>query len=136
MLTARIALLIYLGSIFALATGQPTHAADDASSDRPIVMVCLHGTVKSVMASEYFNNEAKERGLPFRSISRGVDPDAKVPDKIANALATDGFDVSNFEPRRLTPQDAAKSSQLVAIGVDLSDFRSDDPHAAGTENTQ
>lgn len=92
-------------------------------------MVCLHGTVKSVMASEYFNKEAKERGLPFRSISRGIDPDAKVPDKIANALATDGFDVSYFEPRRLTPQDTAKSSQLVAIGVDLADFRSDDPHA-------
>jgi hypothetical protein len=119
MLITRNGLLIYLCSILALVIGQPAHAEDETPSDRPIVMVCEHGTVKSVMASEYFNQEAKRRGLPFRAISRGVEPDAIVPDKIASALEADGIEVSDFEPRKLTPQDADQALLLVAIGVDL-----------------
>ena len=121
--------LSQIGTGAAVAIGQPALAENDTSSDRPIVMVCEHGTVKSVMASEYFNSEARKRGRSFRAVSRVIDPDAKVPDNIVSALAADGINVSDFEPRILTAEDANQSPLLVAIGVDLTGFGSGDEKA-------
>jgi hypothetical protein len=52
--------------------------AQRAQVPRPqrIVFVCEHGTVKSVVALEYFNQLARKKGIPFEAISRGTHPDS------------------------------------------------------------
>jgi protein-tyrosine-phosphatase len=84
-----------------------------------IVMICEHGSVKSLMAASFFNQAAVARDLPFRAIARGVNPDSAVPGAIASALRQDGFDVSQFTPQRASAADLAQASRIVAIGVNL-----------------
>ncbi len=83
-----------------------------------VVFVCEHGTVKSVIAAEIFNKRAAERKLAFRAVSRGVTPDAAVPEGVAANLAKDGYDVAAFKPKALAKDDVAGAVQVVAIGVD------------------
>jgi arsenate reductase (thioredoxin) len=108
-------LMVALG-VCALAPGRAP--AGDSSEDT-IVMVCEHGSVKSLMAASLFNRRATARGLPFRAVSRGVNPDAAVPKAIAAALERDGFDVSHFVPTLASAGDLTKARRVVAIGVDL-----------------
>src|SRR5262249_181485 len=80
--------------------------------------VCEHGNVKSLIAREWFNRLAAERGLPVRAVSRGLSPEASVPPAIAERLRRDGFDVSGFEPRALGPGDVVHAARLVLIGAE------------------
>jgi arsenate reductase len=94
-----------------------------------VVFVCEHGNVKSLIAREWFNRRAAERGLGMRAVSRGLAPEASVPPAIAVALRGDGFDVGKFEPRGFEAADAAGALRIVGIGVDLlsSRARGDSP---------
>jgi protein-tyrosine-phosphatase len=93
--------------------------AEGEDAKRTVVFVCEHGSVKSLIAREWFNRLAAERHLEVRAVSRGVAPDKSVPPAIATALQGDGFDVSGFEPRPFVASDAAGAVRIVAIGVDL-----------------
>ncbi|HYD78459.1 MAG TPA: hypothetical protein VEC06_01515 [Paucimonas sp.] len=95
-------------------------AADDArQAATQVIIVCEHGSAKSLIAASLFNQAAKMRGLPFRAVSRGIVPDAEVPPKIAAALREEGFDVADYRPQKLTEPEIAASVQVIAIGVDL-----------------
>jgi ketosteroid isomerase-like protein len=87
-------------------------------SDAKVLFVCEHGSAKSLIASEWFNRLAQERGLPMRSVSRGLTPDDAIPPVIAQHLRGDGFDVSGMTPRRLEEPDGAGAVRIVGIGVD------------------
>jgi hypothetical protein len=87
-------------------------------SPAPVLMVCEHGSVKSLMAASLFNKAAIQRGLPYRAISRGISPDVSVPPKIAAALGQEGFDVTNFVPAKATAAEVAQAPRVVVIGVD------------------
>src|SRR4051812_22847552 len=63
-----------------------------------VVFVCEHGSAKSVIAAAHFNRLAAEKGLPYRAVSRGTNPDASIPASISSALAGDGLDVSTWRP--------------------------------------
>ena len=93
-------------------------AADDAATK--VVFVCEHGNVKSLMAASYFNQLAAQRGLPFHAVSRGVAPDSTtVPAAIVAGLHTDGFDVSDFHPAKISNADVAGAARTVAISTDV-----------------
>jgi protein-tyrosine-phosphatase len=93
-------------------------AADDAATK--VVFVCEHGNVKSLMAASYFNQLAAQRGLPFHAVSRGVAPDSTtVPTAIVAGLHTDGFDVSDFHPAKISSADVAGAARTVAISTDV-----------------
>jgi hypothetical protein len=49
-----------------------------SSAQLAIVFVCEHGAAKSVIATEYFNKLARERGLPYRPTFRGIDRQAEL----------------------------------------------------------
>ena len=83
-----------------------------------VLFVCEHGNVKSLIASEWFNRLARERGLSVRAASRGLSPEPEVPPAIAGRLGRDGFDLSRFEPRALAPADLEGASRVVIIGVE------------------
>ncbi len=84
----------------------------------PVVFVCEHGNVKSLIASEWFNRLAAERGSKVRAVSRGLSPEPAVPAPIAERLRGDGFDVGRFRPRALAPSDLAGATRLVMIGAE------------------
>lgn len=131
MRSKRYHFVLCLGLILALVGVNRGHAADQPTEDvsaeevSTVVMVCEHGTVKSVIAALLFDHEAKQRGLSFRAMSRGITVDDHVPDKIARALEDDGFRVSGFEPQKLSNQDVADATRVIAIGTDLSAFQGD-----------
>lgn len=108
--------LLTIASLFGWsADAQNVPAAAPAS----VVLVCEHGSVKSLIAASLFNASARERGLPFRAIARGVTPDMSVPTNIAAALKREGFDVRQFKPSAVSTTDIAHAAHVVAIGVDL-----------------
>jgi protein-tyrosine-phosphatase len=104
---------------FAAAAFGQGDSGSPAPSQR-VVFVCEHGSVKSLIAREWFNRLAAERGLDLRAESRGMTPDATVPLAIADALQGDGFDVRTFEPRPFKADEARDALRVVGIGVDVS----------------
>jgi arsenate reductase (thioredoxin) len=88
--------------------------AETAADNRMIVFVCLHGVVNSQMAAAYFNKAAKERGLPFTAVSRGIDLYQSIPVRIQDGLALDGLEPAN-PPLALTADEAARASQVLAF---------------------
>jgi arsenate reductase len=83
----------------------------------PVLMICEHGSVKSVMAATLFNKAATQRRLPYRAIARGVSPDASVPPAIAAALARDGFDVAHFVPSATSAAEVERAARVIVIGL-------------------
>jgi len=98
---------------------QAQNTATRADMADPVVFVCEHGSVKSLIAASLFDRAAEKRGLPFRAVSRGVSPDDAVPARIAAALREDGFEIDGFRPQGLATTDVARATRVVAIGVDL-----------------
>jgi arsenate reductase len=109
--TLPVALLLFLGVTLGGCRDSAT-----------VLMVCEHGSAKSLMAASLFNQAAAERHLPFRAISRGVNPDPSVPAPIAAGLVQDGFNVEDFIPARFTDAEVAGASRVIAIGVEPAVF--------------
>ena len=88
--------------------------ADEAAGEKTIVFVCLHGVVNSQMAAAYFNKAARERGLPFTAVSRGIDLYQSIPVRIQDGLALDGLEPANA-PLALTAEEAGRVSDALAF---------------------
>jgi protein-tyrosine-phosphatase len=87
-----------------------------------VLFVCLHASAKSLIAAEYFNKRAAERGLPFHALSAGTDPDKSVPPHVIAGLRGDGYDVSDRRPLRLTRDLAAPTRIAVSFEPDLTEY--------------
>jgi arsenate reductase (thioredoxin) len=87
-----------------------------------ILFVCLHGSAKSVIASQYFRRLAAERGLVADTASAGTEPDAEIPPGVARGLREDGIDPDGLRPRPVTRADLERASRVVAFGCDLGDI--------------
>src|SRR5689334_11219094 len=87
--------------------------AEDAG-EKTVVFVCLHGVVNSQMAASYFNKVAKERRLPFKAVSRGIDMYWTIPVRIQDGLALDGLEPANA-PNALTAEEASRASQVLSF---------------------
>jgi len=95
----------------------PRAAAQDLPTvnSRTIVFVCLHGSVKSQMAAAYFNRIARERGLPYTAVSRGIQIDSSIPMRIRDGLNLDGLVPTDDIPRELTAAEANGAANVVAF---------------------
>ena len=89
--------LVLAISVVARAETPPLNSLHQAP--QRVLFVCEHGSVKSLIAAEYFNQHAKARGLPFVAIARGTSP-APIPKAVRAGLQPAGFDVAGFEPNR------------------------------------
>jgi len=92
-----------------------------------VLFVCLHGSAKSLIAAEYFNRLAAERGLPATAVSAGTEPDDAIPPRVTQGLGADGIDVAGRRPRRPTPADLDGSAIVVTFACDLADLASRAP---------
>lgn len=95
-----------------VAQSRPRLAPNDSQT---VVFVCEHGTVKSVVAMAYFAELAKERHLPVRAISRGTNPDARVPSLVRDGLRADGLTLGSFTPTRFSPADLPSAIAVISF---------------------
>jgi arsenate reductase len=84
-----------------------------------VLFMCPHGAAKSVLASEYFQRLAKERGLNVIVDSAGMEPDPVVSPKVAAHLTQQGYVVPVDAPRLVTPRDLATADVVISLGCDL-----------------
>jgi arsenate reductase (thioredoxin) len=101
-------------------SGQGTNELPETGDCR---FVCLHGSVKSQMAAVHFNRLAKERGLPFVALSRGIEVDAILPAGIRQGLAAEGLAPVDDTPRPLVAEEASGAVKVFAFDYVPSDRR-------------
>jgi protein-tyrosine-phosphatase len=107
-----------------LQFAMPAQAEEAASpANKTILFVCLHGSVKSQMAAAHFNRIARERGLPYTAISRGVEIDSSIPTRIRDGLNLDGLAPLDDAPQALTPSEAAGAIKVIAFDAVPDDKR-------------
>jgi protein-tyrosine-phosphatase len=99
--------------------GWPTTTPAAPGSDpHRVVFVCEHGSVKSLVATLYFNQRAQLRGLRYTAVARGTSPQAAVPASVQLALRADGFDVDHYVPQPFSTKDVDKASLVVSFDQD------------------
>jgi arsenate reductase (thioredoxin) len=81
-----------------------------------VLFLCPHNAAKSVLAEAYFNQMAQKAGLPFIAESAGTEPSEAVSPVVAAMLATEGIDVSQRRPRRVTAGELNAAALIVAMG--------------------
>jgi protein-tyrosine-phosphatase len=81
-----------------------------------VLFLCPHGAAKSVLARCYFDSQAAQADLQIRTDNAGTEPDAIVPARVVDHLRTQGRDVSEWVPRKLTAADLERADVIVSIG--------------------
>ena len=108
--------IAWLAMAAALQFAAPAHADNSSAPEtKTVVFVCLHGSVKSQMAAAHFNRIAKERGLPYTAISRGIEVDGSIPPRIRAELNQEGLAPLDDVPQPLTAAEAAGALKVVAF---------------------
>lgn len=83
-----------------------------------IVFSCLHGSAKSLIAAEYFNKLAQEKGLSARAISLAPEPDPEVPVNVVAGMKGRGFDVHAYKPALITADRLKDADLIVSFACD------------------
>jgi arsenate reductase (thioredoxin) len=86
------------------------------STESTVFFICLHGSAKSLIAMQYFNHIAAERGSSLRAVSAGTEPDDALPPDVIVGLSSDGFDVRHRTPVRATRELLARATTVVSFG--------------------
>jgi hypothetical protein len=117
-LTTTRLVLLGLAVAFGARVSAQSPGLTRARDRAPVVFVCEHGSVKSLVAS-VFNRRAEERGLPYRAVAMGVAPDAAVPAPVRDGLRVDGFDVADFVPQAFEASAADHAALVVSFDQDV-----------------
>jgi protein-tyrosine-phosphatase len=108
----------FSGLIFSMAllcAGAVAQDGPRSAKPQTIVFVCLHGSVKSQVATAHFNRIAKERGLPLVAVSRGIAVDPNIPASIRQGLAADGLAPPDDVPVPLASADTIGAIEVFAF---------------------
>jgi protein-tyrosine-phosphatase len=84
-----------------------------------VAFVCLHGSAKSVIAAEYLNRAASERGLALHATAAGLEPDPAIPPHVVRGLAEKGWDVAGRVPASARAADLGKAARVIAFGCPM-----------------
>ena len=90
-------------------------AAPEPESGGTVLFVCEHGSAKSVVAAAHFNRIAADRGLPFRAISRGTEPDPEMAPAAVSGLRGEGLEPDDPAPRKLGQADLDTALRVVTF---------------------
>jgi arsenate reductase len=88
-----------------------------------IVFLCPHGAAKSVIAAAYCQQLADRHNVPLRAMAAGTEPDAEFSPAVLGLLRTEGIDITDQRPRRVTPEELAAASRIISLGCDLDDLQ-------------
>jgi protein-tyrosine-phosphatase len=113
--SGRLIALLAAAALAAIAAWPAAAADPGAPRASTVVFVCEHGSVKSVIAAAHFNRIARERGLPFVAVSRGIALDKEIPASIRAGLVRDGVVPGEETPRDLSADEAAAAAGVYAF---------------------
>jgi len=85
---------------------------------RKVAFVCLHGSAKSLIAAEYFNRLAREKGLPAKATTAGPEPDPEVPANVIEGMNSRGFDVRTYKPALISAEQLHDADLIVSFACD------------------
>src|SRR5215217_6034974 len=88
-----------------------------------IVFLCPHGAAKRVIAAAYCQQLADRDNVPLRATAAGTEPDAEFSPAVLELLRTEGIDIADQRPRRVTPEEFAAASRIISLGCDLDDLQ-------------
>jgi len=89
------------------------------SRNSTVVFICPHGAAKSVIAAAYFNKMSAERGLPYRAVARGTEPQEAFSTVAVKGLANDGLAVAGDKPRAVQSKELRGAARVVTLGASL-----------------
>ena len=89
------------------------------NSSRTVAFVCQHASAKSLVAAQYLNRLARERGLAFEATTSGPEPDPEVPVNVIEGLLRRGIDVRTVRPVLVSPDILARADYVVSFGCDI-----------------
>ena len=81
-----------------------------------VAFVCLHASAKSLIAAQYYNRLARERGLALSATTSGPEPDPEIPAHVVEGLLRQGIDVRAVRPLLVSPATLALSNHVVSFG--------------------
>src|SRR5262245_41676522 len=114
----------YLAALTIVAVGllqsAPAKPAAVAGKHTTVLFICPHGAAKSVPASAYFKQLAKERGLNVQVDAVGTDPDPSVSKVVAEHLEKNGYEIPVTKPRAVTATDVNVADVVISLGCDVS----------------
>jgi protein-tyrosine-phosphatase len=91
-------------------------------SAKKIAFVCMHGSAKSLIATEYLNERARERGLNPHATTSGPEPDAEVPANVVEGLLRRNIDARRRRPERVSAAGLASAAHIVSFGCGLAEL--------------
>jgi arsenate reductase (thioredoxin) len=91
-----------------------------------VVFVCEHGAAKSVIAANYFNKLAAERGLNYEAVCRATVPDSTLNPGTRNGLKSDNI-TQNKNPQKLTLTDTINVKQIILFTPAPENFKTATP---------
>lgn len=107
---------VALGALLSAPAQLEAQKAPTTQRDSQVVVfVCEHGTVKSVVASAYFNALARARRLPVRAVSRGTNLDPAVPAIVRDGLLRDGITLGAFAPTLFSITESLRALAVVTF---------------------
>jgi len=89
-----------------------------AGEIRTVLFICRHGAAKSVLAAADLRTLAAERGLRIIGEAAGVEPAEQISPAVVQALGTDGVDVHELGPRRVTEGALASAWRVITFNLD------------------
>src|SRR5215212_4256623 len=87
------------------------------------MFLCPHGAAKSVIAAAYCQQLADRENVPLRATAAGTEPDAEFSPAVLELLRTEGIDIADQRPRRVTSEELTAASRIISLGCDLADLQ-------------
>ena len=113
-----IVVVAMLTSVLSFSQNTSQNTMKLTANEPTILFVCEHGAAKSVIAAAYFDKLAKARGLKYRAVFRGTNPDAELAPSAVKGLTADGLD-AHGKPEMVTKKDMDAASGIVTMGCAL-----------------
>ena len=113
--------LLCTGLLGQAGFGQTAKKRPANSKPPTVLFVCEHGAAKSVIAGAFFDKFAKQKGLKYRAVFRGTNPDPVISPITQKGLKEDGLDVGDAKPTLVSKADMDEASQIITLGCRLPD---------------
>jgi arsenate reductase (thioredoxin) len=98
----------------------------NSQQKQKVVFVCEHGAAKSVIAANYFNRLAKERGLNYVAVSRATVPDSTLNPATRAGLRADNIP-QNRNPQKLALKDTVNARRIIMFTAVPGNFQTATP---------
>ncbi|MFP8954055.1 low molecular weight phosphatase family protein [Natrialbaceae archaeon A-arb3/5] len=105
--------------------------------DARIALVCVQNAGRSQMATAYAERERDARDLDVEIVSGGTDPADTVHEGVVEAMASEGFDLSDRVPEAVSEATLESCDYVATMGcstleldaeTDVRDWALSDPH--------